>query len=245
MSDRKKSMKLTKEQLVKETASKLNRYLTTHSIFYTTIRAETAFLKQFAKSDRAKILQKITESFIRKLHSIAIKKPLSTKNRHLLIDAYCVTESLTRYKQDDDEHTHAFLCINHELEDKLVHRTIRDELDYKTVNQIIQRASFEFENQKYSFHSAIHSIKSKRVAIHFNNLFQKSLEEVEYVLDYTYKNCDAENEFYSQFEKFKLINSEITNDDIRRRTRDITSHSQNRMYQARKSNTAYARQIQI
>ena len=127
-------MKLTKEQLVKETASKLNRYLTTHNIFYTTIRAETAFLKQFAKSDRANVtVQKITESFIRKLHSIAIKKSLSAKNRHLLIDAYCVTESLTRYKQDDDEHTHAFLCIHHELEDKLLHRTIRDELDYKTL----------------------------------------------------------------------------------------------------------------
>ena len=109
----------------------------------------------------------------------------------------------------------------------------------------MQKATFELNNQKYSFYSAIHSINSKRVAIHFNNLFQKPLEEVEYVLDYTYKNCDAENEFYSQFETFELIKSEMTNNDIRRRTRDITSHSQNRMYQARKSNTAYSRQTQI
>ena len=238
-------MTLKKQQLVKETATELKHYIKTHSIFYVTIKPKIAFLQQLNKSDRVIAVQKITESFIRKLQSSAIKKPLLTRNKHLLIDAYCVAEALSKYKQPVDEHTHSFLCIHNELEDKLVHRTIRDELDYKTINKIMQRATFEFENQKYSFHSAIHSIKSKRVAIHFNNLFQKPLEEVEYVLDYTYKNCDAENEFYSQFETFELIKSEMTNNDIRRRNRDIISHSKNRMYQARKSNTAYARQRQI
>ena len=238
-------MTLKKEQLVKETATELKQYIKTHSIFYVTIKPKIAFLQQLNKSDRVIAVQKITESFIRKLQSSAIKKPLLTKNKHLLIDAYCVAEALSKYKQPVDEHTHSFLCIHNELEDKLVHRTIKDELDYRMINKIMQRATFELNNQKYSFHSAIHSINSKRIPIYFNNLFKEPLEEVEQVLDYTYKNCDAENEFYSQFEKFKLINSEITNDDIRRRTRDITSHSQNRMYQARKSNTAYARQTQI
>ena len=238
-------MTLKKEQLVKETATELKQYIKTHSIFFATIKPKIAFLQQLNKSDRVVAVQKITESFIRKLQSSAIKKPLLAKNKHLLIDAYCIAEALSKYKQPIDEHTHSFLCIRHELEDKLVHRTIKNELDYRMINKIMQRATFELNNQKYSFHSAIHSINTKRIPIYFNNLFREPLEELENVLDYTYKNCDAENVFYSQFEKFKLIKSEITNNEIRRRTRDIISHSQNRMYQARKSNNAYARQIQI
>ena len=92
-------MTLKKEQLVKETATELKQYIKTHSIFYVTIKPKIAFLQQLNKSDRVIAVQKITESFIRKLQSSAIKKPLLTRNKHLLIDAYCVAEALSKYKQ--------------------------------------------------------------------------------------------------------------------------------------------------
>ena len=96
-------MTLKKEQLVKETATELKQYIKTHSIFYVTIKPNIAFLQQLNKSDRVVAVQKITESFIRKLQSSAIKKPLLAKNKHLLIDAYCVAEALSKYKQPVDD----------------------------------------------------------------------------------------------------------------------------------------------
>ena len=239
------------EKTARSISRELSKYLDTHSFYSVSLTPRTAFLKQFKKSDRLEVVRQLTESFIKKLQSYALKKPLLAENKHLLIDAICVVEALSKSQQDVSEHSHSVFMIHKDIEKKIIHSALKNEISFLAIEKIKAKASFVFNEKKYSFNEIFRddynqtyqSIHSELIPVHTAKLFQDTFEDVIKVLAYNFKNSDCERKFYNPFLAFNITNSEKQNNEVSRRDRNFIAHKKNRISQAFKQHQPIARAI--